>query len=362
MSSEPSAPASGQRLLRQRMKGYAGKLLLLAVTSTICLLVLEVAVRWLFPYYSPRTQVYFERNAEGVVLGIPSTTYRVATPKGDWDLTVSNNRHGFRDPKDYTQSTTNDVFASGDSYTFGWGVEEAERYSNVVETNQGARVFNIAIPEDFRGYAHTLEFVRKNGAQVRNLMIGVCMENDLWDYDQAESKHVTYQKQMIKGPFRKMAIWFKRYSALWTAASHNLQKNASMRGFLERVGIARNADLLTHKNEYSTNIVQSSSAEVVKIATNYNTVVLIIPSRALWVGQNIETERKIHGEFVQALRAAGLDVVDMKPILEKDGNPSRYYFTSDPHWNAAGHAAAAAALGEYFARSEKWRFARPAPK
>ena len=52
----------------------------------------------------------------------------------------------------------------------------------------------------------------------------------------------------------------------------------------------------------------------------------------------------------------------MKPLLEKDGNPSQYYFTTDPHWNAAGHAAAAAALADYFARSEKWRFARPAPK
>lgn len=362
MPSEPTAQASGQRSLRQRLKGYAGKLLLLVVTSTICLLVLEFAVCRLFPYYNPRTQVFFQQNAEGIVLGVPSTAYQVATPKGDWNLTVSNNHHGFRDPKDYTQATPGDIFASGDSYTFGWGVEEAERYSNVVERNQGVRVFNIAIPEDIRGYARTLEFVKKNGAQVRHLMIGICMENDLWDYYSAESKHVTYHRQMIQGPFRKTAIWFKQHSALWTAASYNLQKRASLRGFLERVGIARNIDTLTHKNDYSTNIVKSSSEEVVKIATNYNTVILIIPSRALWAGQNIDAERRVHEEFVQALRAAGLDVVDMKPLLEKDGNPSQYYFTTDPHWNAAGHAAAAAALADYFARSEKWRFARPAPK
>ena len=362
MPSEPTAQASGQRSLRQRLKGYAGKLLLFLVSSAICLLVLEVAVRYLFPYYNPRTQVFFERNAEGIVLGVPSTTYQVATPKGDWNLTVSNNRHGFRDPKDYTQSTPGDIFASGDSYTFGWGVEEAERYSNVLEKNQGARVFNIAIPEDIRGYARTLEFVKKNGAPVQNLMIGICMENDLWDYYSPESKHVTYHKQMIQGPFRKTAVWCKQHSALWTAASHLLRKNASTRRFLERVGIARDIDTLTHKNEYTPNIVKSSAEEVQKIATNYNTVILIIPSRALWAGQNTEAEQKVHTEFVQALRAGGLDVVDMKPILEKAGNPSRFYFTTDPHWNAAGHAAAAVALGDYFAHSEKWKFARPAPK
>ena len=99
-----------------------------------------------------------------------------------------------------------------------------------------------------------------------------------------------------------------------------------------------------------------------KIATNYNSVILIIPSRALWAGQNTEAEKKVHQEFVQALRTAGLEVIDMKPIFEKGGNPSQYYFTTDPHWNAAGHAVAAAALGEFFAGSEKWKFARPAAK
>ena len=362
MSSEQPAPAPVKRTLRQRLKGYAGKLLLLLITCTICLLLLEVAVRYLFPYYNPQRQVLFERNAEGVVLGVPSTSYEIATPKGDWNLKVSNNRHGFRDVKDYTQSTTNDVFASGDSYTFGWGVQEEERYSNVVEKNQGVRVFNIAIPEDIRGYAHTLEFVKKNGARVGNLMIGICMENDLWDYYQAESKHVTYHKQMVRGPYRRMAVWFKGHSALWTAASHIMQSNPAMRHFLERVGIARDIDTLTHKNEYTPDLVKSSSEEVVKIATNYNSVILIIPSRALWAGQNTEAEKKVHQEFVQALRTAGLEVIDMKPIFEKGGNPSQYYFTTDPHWNAAGHAVAAAALGEFFAGSEKWKFARPAAK
>lgn len=362
MSSEPTAQASSKRPLRQRLKGYVGKLLLLAVTSAICLLILEVAVRILFPYYNPNKQAFFSRNPEGVVLGPPSVTYEVATPKGDWNLKITNNRHGFRDPKDYTQSTTNDLFAAGDSYTFGWGVEEAERYSNVVEAGQGVRVFNIAIPEDIRGYARTLEFVKKNGVQVRNLMIGICMENDLWDYDQAESTHVTYQKQMFKGPYRRLANWFKSHSALWTAASHLLQKNAATRRFLERVGIARDIETLTHKNEYTPNIARSSAGEVIKIATNYNSVILIIPSRALWFGKNTEAEQKIHAEFVQALRGAGLDVVDMKPILEKDGKPERFYFTTDPHWNAAGHAAAAIALGEYFSGSARWKFARPDPK
>jgi len=34
----------------------------------------------------------------------------------------------------------------------------------------------------------------------------------------------------------------------------------------------------------------------------------------------------------------------MRPRFELSGTPLGYYFTTDPHWNASGHEAAAAAL------------------
>jgi phospholipase/lecithinase/hemolysin len=36
--------------------------------------------------------------------------------------------------------------------------------------------------------------------------------------------------------------------------------------------------------------------------------------------------------------------VDMKPVFEASQAPLKYYFNSDPHWTAEGHALAAREL------------------
>ena len=69
-----------------------------------------------------------------------------------------------------------------------------------------------------------------------------------------------------------------------------------------------------------------------------------ILARLLWAGDNRDTERRMHDAFISELQKAGLRVVDMKPVLEKTGDPLACYFQSDPHWNARGHALAAQEL------------------
>src|SRR5262249_9155377 len=147
----------------------------------------EGAIRIALPFFSPKTQIPFRLNAEGVPLGPEGQDVRQATPKGDYDAIVHFNQHGLRDRKDLRQSKPTDWFALGDSFTMGWGVDEAQRYSDRLEqafqTNgYPARVYNIAIPENILGYAKLLRYAESRGAQVRQLIVGVCMENDLRDY------------------------------------------------------------------------------------------------------------------------------------------------------------------------------------
>jgi len=338
------------------------KLLLLLVSLSVCLLLLELAARVFLPWANPKAQIPFHRAPGGIALGPPGQTVRQATPKGDYDIFVHFNEDGFRDAKNLREATEADWFALGDSYTLGWGVLEAERFSNVLEqgfkTNgpalSGTRVFNVAIPDNLIGYQRLLKYAESRVPHrgIRHLVVGVCMENDLWDYregrstwdipsgtdgagaaaDGAGAKHVTARQ------------WFKNHSALYIAASFELQKIPFLRRWLERSGIAREVEQLAGRNEWNETILTSSRDEVVKLVAGRDAFVVLVPSRLLWHGQNQQTELRVHEAFVRLLREAGVRVVDPKEALEKQGAPLDCYFKTDPHWNARGHAIAAQEL------------------
>jgi hypothetical protein len=110
------------------------------------------------------------------------------------------------------------------------------------------------------------------------------------------------------------------------------------------MGISRNIDELSGKNEWNETVLKSSRDELLKVVSGRDALVLIIPARRLWHGDNMEMEKRVHEAFVRMLREAGLTVLDLKPMLEEGGEPLRHYFKTDPHWNASGHAVAAREL------------------
>src|SRR5437016_2003900 len=175
--------AQTRAVRKQRVfKRLVGKLALLSMTTGICLLLLEFIVRTCFPFFNPRAQIPVYATKDNFFLGPISQQVRQATPKGDYNVRVSFNQYGFRDTKDLRDSSERDIFVVGDSFSMGWGVEENQRYSNLLASKLARRVFNISIPEDIRGYSKLVKYAEKCGGTVRNLIIGVCLENDLRDY------------------------------------------------------------------------------------------------------------------------------------------------------------------------------------
>ena len=71
---------------------------------------------------------------------------------------------------------------------------------------------------------------------------------------------------------------------------------------------------------------------------------VLIPSRALWVGAGRDREDRLHRRFLAALQARGIDVLDLRPLLEAGGRPLSFHFANDGHWNAEGHRLAAEAI------------------
>jgi hypothetical protein len=134
--------------------------------------------------------------------------------------------------------------------------------------------------------------------------------------------------------------WLKKHSALYIAASYELQRLAFTRKLLNKLGIARSIDELTGHNDWDETVLSTSRDELVKLVAGRNALILIIPSRNLWHGAYIPTEQRVHESFIRMLREAGLTVLDVRPMIEASGDPLGCYFKTDPHWNARGHAIA----------------------
>lgn len=115
----------------------------------IGLLIAEAITRVFLVEFDPEREVAFRRNASGVTTAASPGVYRQIRRSGDYDVGVRINRHGLRDPRDIVTARAADVVVLGDSFAFGWGVEEPERVSNRIDRAlPDTTVYNLAAPGD----------------------------------------------------------------------------------------------------------------------------------------------------------------------------------------------------------------------
>lgn len=333
------------------LRRWTRTFLALVIVTGISLLVTEWLVRLVLPKYHPAGQISFVLE-DGFPLGPRNFKGRLWRNTGDYDVSVHVNADGFRDRKNLRNSSAENLFVVGDSFSFGWGVEEEERYSERAAILFGRPVYNIAIPTDFQGYGRLIGYAREKGAVIRSLIVGVCMENDLQDYRPQESAPVAEGSIRPRVFGSDLKVFLTRNSALYGAVTSMVHQSSVLKGILSRVGwVTEGVDGMV-LNRYVPEIIEISADRLVRLINESgaeNSLVLLIPSRGLWQGGNAENEQQVHQEFAAALAARGLDVVDMKPLFEEGGSPMDYHFKNDGHWNAAGHDLAARAIYDFWA-------------
>ena len=316
----------------------------------------EVAVRIAQPELDPARHVRFEKAQNGLPsLGPRNTEQRQIKNTGDFDVMVRFNRYGLRDSKDLATATAEDIFLVGDSFTFGWGVNENERISERLEALNGRRVFNLSIPTGFNGYENLLDYAANNGAKVKNVIIAVSMETDLGLYDKtpptkaaapAAPSETAGILQWLKGTLTQL-------SALYVLTTTLIHRTPAFKAMAVRVGLVIPNLEGVRQYEFSQRVIESSAQRLREIASRFNTTVVVVPSRALWTGNQQTIERRRHDVFVDRIRELGLDVVDLGSTFEKTGNPLGFHFANDPHWTVRGHTLAAEALAAHFRAKRK---------
>ena len=138
-----------------------------------------------------------------------------------------------------------------------------------------------------------------------------------------------------------------RSSGLYLAFTTLVHRQPTLRNAAIRMGLIRDNIAGMRRNTFDKSVLRSSRALLQRITGRYDSVVVVIPSRALWIGGNEEVEDRVHQAWLAELEAGGIDYVDLRPAFEAGGNPLGYHFDMDGHWNPEGHALAARALREH---------------
>jgi len=329
---------------------------LLTVSLVVGVLLAELVVRVGFPAYHPAGSVAFQRTADGVPLASPGFVGRQWKNTGDYDVPIRINRHGLRDGKDLVRAGPHDWFVVGDSFTFGHGVREEERFSNLLQDFLAEPVYNLGIPTDIDGYARLLNHARARGAAPQRLLVAICMENDLLDYHR-EQPAVLPVLAAPRWRLGALKARFTRSSALYNLATTAIHRTPPLRDLAIRLGLLR-PNLAGMPGPAREAAVQSSAARLSMLLEAQSlevAAVVLIPSRGLWAGPEREAHATVHRRFKAALEKHGIRVIDLRAAFEASGKPLSLHFDNDGHWNPAGHLRAARVIHD---RLRAWGWTR----
>lgn len=344
-----------------RARRLAANLAVLAVSSAVFLLLAEALVRRVAPQSpsgNPRQSQPRDFYAPHPVLGFtmnPGFHGRFELPEFDTEVRFSS--IGLRDreygPKPPGASR---LLVLGDSYTFGWGVEEGERFADRLE-----RKLDEAFPHRWEvvkagtnAYATTHERAWMNeygwALDPDLVVLEFCMGNDFADNRGVEYRvEDGYLTAVSAGPAGGggLKAFLRRRSHLYLFARNLVKQPGIRRAERKRAEIEAFNALVDGGAAATAEALAGLAADAGEHGVPL--VVAVVPmlhqvTDALGIDPAlIEHPNRLIREIAAA---AGLPVIDLLPVFRRraaEGGPP-LYFRRDPHWTREGHRVAGEAL------------------
>jgi len=332
---------------------FAGRLIAIVIGLLLFAAVAEVASRFLMPqwseFYSGRFMraVYDERFG-WFAKGTPGFDGWFAQNNGDFRVHIRINDFGLRNDRPVS-AADGAIWVVGDSMTFGWGVEEDERYSAVIGRLLGHPTYNIASPgTNVCGYRALVAHMPET-AKPAAVVVGLVLENDLMEYDctaRAASGPPADSESLMGAK-----IWLTGHSALYNVLAASLKRVDIVRQTLIAVGLVNKEQ--THKQEFASaraeTVATSTAAELANLhkqlpaGTPY--AVLIVPAR-FEIADGDPPYRDARVTLAKELQARGIGVIDPFDAFRAAGfEPT--HFIHDGHWSPLGHRIAGEAAAEW---------------
>ena len=288
-----------------------------------------------------------------VMAGRPGFDGYFSQNNGDFRIRLQLNKLGHRNPEP-AAAANGQIWAIGDSMTFGWGVERAEMYSEVLQERLSVPVYNLASPgTDICGYQTMVAQMPRDVAP-RAIVVGLILENDVRIYDCPAEARASAAQQMDRpdpgSGLSLMAIklYATQKSALYNFFAVSLKRVAVVQDFLVRVGFLNKPHTVNNRvapGELPA-LAASTANELVRLKAMLPAaapfLVIVVPTR-FEIRDGTLLYRDLRREVMKELALRGVSAVDPLPAFAAAGfGPT--HFKHDGHWSVLGHRIAADAI------------------
>ncbi len=263
-------------------------------------------------------------------------------------ISVRINQKGLRDrERSYERPPkTGRILVIGDSFAWGYGVEESERFSERVESLLGVEVINAGVS----GYSTDQEllWLREEGIQYEfDLIVLVLAGNDVSDNDRQLVNTIYYKPRFVReGGQLVLTDTPVPRTSLQGRLTYFLSQRSASAYFLTQ----RYFDLLSLYRSLGADSADATSVasgegsagdpfgltiallnEMRKIAESKEARFMIVATDRWWNGLPGET----YTDFIATLQTEGFLVLDVESMPGFD--PGEMLIPEDGHWNEAGH-------------------------
>ena len=323
------------------------------------LLFAEVAGRFLFPewrdFYNGRFMAStFVPGYGKTTVGRAGFNGHFAQNNGDFRVRIGINNFGLRNPEP-VEKAGGRIWVVGDSFTFGWGVEQNEIYSSVIAQFLGVPTYNVASPgTNVCGYQI---LVARMPVTVRPkaLVVGLTLENDLSIYDCKKAGKQTAvlgdEAALLTPSLSGLKSLLTEHSAFYNIAVTSMKRVQVINEWLVRMGLAvrEHVDKRIIEADSITAVAESTVKELVRLrrqlAPKTPMGVLLIPAR-FEIRDGAPLHRQMRQAIIKELTLQGLAYIDPFKTFKQVGfGPT--HFAHDGHWSALGHKIAAEAVADW---------------
>ena len=351
---------------------FLGNVLLMFCSFLLALVLFEFGLRMFAPQVI-NCKINYEWRADDPVLPyVPKPNYHgKMVLKDQFSADLTTNAQGFRATKDIPVARTPGVHRLlflGDSFVFGWGVNDNEVLSSVVEKElSGAsdakpvEVINAAVYGfDIVQYFEMFNRVIKYAPDV--LFLGFTLEND-FNITPLQTDVTTKSIRIeVENDFKyKFRNFINRLHLVTLIRDRLYIHFPRIRNFMLSLGVNHKRDIFLKDYPASLRESMQKTEEILKQMKSVcdqrkvRFVVLLIPLREQVYCRNeinrfpgFDTE-KPNKTLKTILDRNKIESIDFLPLLlaTSKQSPNRLYFDTDPHWTKYGHEVAAQQIVDF---------------